>query len=126
MSEIVCLEIGALLWLIHVLVQGSIGNVAFPAGYLTTARDTQLDTENVYFGRATRALANYVENFVVFAALDLGLIVTNHGGGYGATLWILARAIYIPLYLSGVQYVRTLVWVISLVGLIMMWVRLTF
>ena len=126
MSEIVCLEIGAVLWLIHVLVQGGIGNAAFPPGYLTTARDTPLNTENVYFGRATRALANYVENFVVFAALDLGLIVTNHGGGYGATLWILARAIYIPLYLSGVQYVRTIVWVISLVGLIMMWARLTF
>ena len=126
MSEIVCLEIGAVLWLIHVLVQGGIGNAAFPAGYLTTARDTQLNTENLYFGRATRALANYVENFVVFAALDLGLIVTNHAGGYGATVWILARAIYIPLYLSGVQYVRTIVWVVSLVGLIMMWVRLTF
>ncbi len=126
MSEIVCLEIGAVLWLVHVLVQGGIGNAAFPPGYLATARDAQLDTKNVYFGRATRALANYVENFVVFAALDLGLIATSHGGGYGATLWILARAVYIPLYLTGAPYVRTLAWLISLVGLIMMWVRLTF
>ena len=61
MSEIVCLEISAVLWLIHVLVQGGVGNAAFPAGYLTTARDTQLNTENVYFERQRSDRVTYTE-----------------------------------------------------------------
>ena len=126
MSEILCLELGVVLWIVHVLVQGGIGNAVFPTGYLATARDAQATSNSVYFGRATRALANFVENFVPFVALDLGLIVTGHHGGYGATLWILARAVYIPLYLFGVPYVRSVVWAVSLIGLVMMLVRLAF
>ena len=126
MSELVCLELSVVLWIVHVLIQGGIGNSVFPRGYLATARDQALNTGNVYHGRATRALANYVENLAPFVALDLGLIATHHPGGYGATLWILARAVYIPLYLFGVPWVRTLAWLASLIGLIMMLVRLAF
>ena len=125
MSELVCLELSVVLWIVHVLIQGGIGNSVFPRGYLATARDQALNTGNVYHGRATRALANYVENLAPFVALDLGLIF-NHAGSYGATIWILARAVYIPLYLFGVPYVRTLAWLASLIGLIMMLVRLAF
>ena len=124
MSEILCLEIAVVLWIVHVLVQGGIGNAVFPRGYLATSRDAGEKSDNAYYGRATRALANYVENFAPFAALDLGLIVTNHAGGYGATLWVVARAFYIPLYLFGVPYVRSLAWFVSLIGLVMMLVRL--
>lgn len=126
MSELVCLELSVVLWIVHVLIQGGIGNAVFPTGYLATARDKNLKSESVYHGRATRALANYVENFLPFVALDLGLIVSNHAGGYGATLWIVARALYIPLYLLGVPVVRSLVWAVSLVALIMMLWRLAF
>ena len=76
------------------------------------------------FGRATRALANYVENYGPFLALDLGLIVTGHDGGVGPALWIVARAIYIPLYILGVVYARTAAWALSLVALVMMFFKL--
>ena len=124
MSELVCLELSVALWIAHVLIQGGIGNAVFPRGYLATARDPSLKSDNVYYGRATRALANYVENFVPFVALDLGLVAFNHGGGYGPTVWIVARALYIPLYLLGVSYVRSLAWAVSIIGLVMMLVRL--
>ena len=126
MSELVCLELSVVLWIVHVLIQGGIGNSVFPSGYLATARDQQLNTGNVYYGRATRALANYVENLAPFIALDLGFMATHHPGGFGPTVWIVARAVYIPLYLFGVPYVRTLAWLASLIGLIMMLVRLAF
>jgi uncharacterized MAPEG superfamily protein len=124
MSEILCLELSVVLWLVHVLVQAGVGNVALPFGYLFTSRDTPPAAKGVAFGRATRALANYVENLGPFVALDLGLIVTGHHDGYGPTLWILARAIYIPLYMFGVIYARTAAWGASIVGLIAMLVRL--
>ena len=125
-SEQVCLELSVLLWIVHVLIQGGIGNAVMPPGYLGTARDAGLKSDNVYYGRATRALANYVENLPPFVALDLGLVVFNHAGGYGATVWIVARIFYVPLYLLGVPYLRSAVWAASLVGLIMMLVRLAF
>ena len=44
----------------------------------------------------------------------------------GATIWILARIIYLPIYLMGVIYVRTALWAISVIGLLMMLYRLVF
>jgi uncharacterized MAPEG superfamily protein len=127
MSELTCLELSVALWLVHVLVQATVGNVELPFGYLFTSRDKPAAASGLLFGRATRALANYVENFTPFVAVVLALIVTQRTGGSGAlgsTIWILARAIYIPVYLLGIMYARTAIWAISIVGLVMMLGRL--
>jgi uncharacterized MAPEG superfamily protein len=127
MSELTCLEWSVALWLVHVLVQATVGNVELPFGYLFTSRDKPAAASGLMFGRATRALANYVENFSPFAAVALALIVTQRTGGsgaVGATIWILARIVYIPVYLFGVVYARTAIWAISIVGLVMMLSRL--
>jgi len=127
MSELTCLELSVALWLVHVIIQAGVGNLELPFGYLFTTRDKPAATSGLLFGRATRALANYVENFTPFVAVALALIVTQRTGGagaLGATIWILARIVYIPLYLFGVVYARTAVWTISIVGLLMMLGRL--
>ena len=127
MSELTCLELSVVLWVVHVVIQASFGNVELPSGYLFTSRDKPAATSGLLFGRATRALANYVENFTPFVAVALALIVTQRTGGsgaLGATIWILARIVYIPLYLLNVVYARTVVWGISIVGLVMMLTRL--
>jgi uncharacterized MAPEG superfamily protein len=127
MSELTCLELSVALWVVHVLVQAGVGNVELPFGYLFTSRDNPAAARGLLFGRATRALANYVENLTPFVAVALALIVTQRTGGagaLGATIWILARIVYIPLYVFGVVYARTVVWGISIVGLVMMLSRL--
>jgi uncharacterized MAPEG superfamily protein len=127
MSELACLELSVVLWLVHVLVQSGLGSAQTPFGYLFTSRDKAPAASGVLYGRATRALANYVENFTPFVAIALALIVTQRTGGagaIGATIWILARIVYIPIYVFGIIYVRTGAWVISIVGLVMMLWRL--
>jgi uncharacterized MAPEG superfamily protein len=127
MSELTCLELSAALWLVHVLVQATVGNLELPFGYLFTSRDKPAAATSLLFGRATRALANYVENLTPFVAVALALIVTQRTGGagaVGATIWILARIAYLPIYVLGIIYVRTLVWGISIIGLVMMIGRL--
>ena len=127
MSELTCLELGVALWVVHILVQAVAGNAELPPGYLFTSRDKPAPARGLLFGRATRALANYVENLTPFIALALALIVTQRTGGsgaLGATIWILARIVYIPIYLLGVVYVRTAVYTISIIGLLMMLRRL--
>jgi uncharacterized MAPEG superfamily protein len=127
MSELTCLELSVALWVVHVLVQAGVGNAELPSGYLFTSRDKPAAAKGMLFGRATRALTNYVENLTPFVAVALALIVTQRTGGsgaLGATLWILARIVYIPLYLFDIVYARTAVWALSIIGLLMMLSRL--
>jgi uncharacterized MAPEG superfamily protein len=124
MSELVCLELSILLWIVHVLVQAAQAGSALNTDYLLGARDQTRSPKGTSYGRATRALNNYVENFTPFVAADLGLIATQHAGGWGPTIWILARIVYVPLYLGGVKYARTAAWAISIVGLLMMLAQL--
>jgi uncharacterized MAPEG superfamily protein len=44
----------------------------------------------------------------------------------GAWLWLVCRLVYIPLYLAGIPYIRSLVWVGSLIGLLVMTAVLIF
>src|SRR5271169_1819040 len=127
MSELTCLELSVALWLVHVLVQATVGNIELPFGYLFTSRDKPAAASGLLFGRATRALANYVENFTPFVAVALALMVTQRTGGagaIGATIWILSRILYLPVYVFGIIYLRTIVWGISIIGLVMMLGRL--
>ncbi len=124
MSELACLELSILLWVLHVLCQAGIGTKELSSRYLFSSRDKPTAPSGVMAGRATRALANYVENLVPFAALDLALIVTQQSGGIWPTVWILARIVYLPLYLLDVIYVRSVAWGVGLVAMLMMLARL--
>jgi uncharacterized MAPEG superfamily protein len=42
----------------------------------------------------------------------------------GAWVFLIARIVYVPLYLGGVPAVRTLAWVVSWVGLILLLIPL--
>ena len=44
----------------------------------------------------------------------------------GAWTWLIARIVYIPLYLAGVPYIRSLAWLVSVVGLVVMMATLLF
>ena len=124
MSELTCLELSVLLWVAHVLCQALTARAEFGDDYLFSPRDTQATPKGPACGRATRALHNYVENLVPFVAMDVALIATQHTGGLGATIWILGRIVYLPVYLMGIKYVRTAAWAVSVIGLLMMLGRL--
>ena len=73
MSELTCLELSIVLWVVHVLVQASFGNAQLPSRYLLGSRDEPANARGVFYGRACRALGNYLENFTPFVALALAL-----------------------------------------------------
>ncbi|MEO8460303.1 MAG: MAPEG family protein [Dokdonella sp.] len=73
-------------------------------------------------GRMERALRNMLETFPLFAAAVLAVIAIQHTNAHtalGAQLYFWARLAYVPAYAVTLPYVRTLVWAVSLVGLIM-------
>ncbi|WP_445143940.1 MAPEG family protein [Dyella sp. Tek66A03] len=73
-------------------------------------------------GRSDRAFKNFLETFVFFVAAVLAVVVaqrTNASTALGAQLFFWARVVYLPVYLIGIPYLRTLVWATSLAGLLM-------
>ena len=72
-------------------------------------------------GRADRAAKNQMEAMVLFLALVLAAQVAGKGAqaAYGATIFFWARLVYWPLYLAGIPVARTLVWLVSIIGLIL-------
>jgi uncharacterized MAPEG superfamily protein len=73
--------------------------------------------------RASRALANMHEALPVFLALALLTMIGGTAAGMaitGATVFLIARVVYVAVYMAGVAVVRTLVWAVGWVGLGMM------
>ena len=124
MSELTCLELSVVLWLAHLLIQVAVAQVALPLSWLLSARDVSMTAKGLLYGRAERAQANYLQNYTAFAALDLAFIALHWSAGIWPTVWIVARAVYIPLYLFNVVYARSLVWGVSLLAIVMMLIRL--
>lgn len=78
-------------------------------------------------GRAQRAHHNMLENLVLFAALVLVAVFsqkTNATTLLGAQLFFWARLAYAVIYVIGIPWLRTAVWTVSLLGLILIFVQL--
>jgi uncharacterized MAPEG superfamily protein len=78
-------------------------------------------------GRAQRAHRNMLENLVLFAVLVLVTEITNKNSamtGLGAQLFFWARVIYAVIYVIGLPWLRTGVWAISVIGLIVIFLQL--
>lgn len=73
-------------------------------------------------GRLARAFENFLETFVFFAAGVLLVHALGKSSGMsvlGARVYIWARVLYVPAYLMGISYVRTLIWAASLAGILL-------
>ena len=73
-------------------------------------------------GRAERAAKNSIEAAVFFVPLAL---IANAAGldaevMLGAQVAFWARIAYVPIYIAGIKYLRSLVWIVGVVGYGMM------
>lgn len=78
---------------------------------------------SVVAGRLERAKNNMLEALPVFLALALLALVK--GGdttsvAHAATIFLMARVIYVPAYLSGIPMLRSLAWLAGVAALVMM------
>ena len=73
-------------------------------------------------GRAERAAANSIEALVLFVPLAVvaHLVGKDADVLLGAQVFFWARVAYLPTYLVGIVYLRSLVWIVGVVGLAMM------
>ena len=119
-AELSVLAWGCVLALVHVFAAVRVKTRQYGTRWNMGARDQELPPPQPIVGRLARAQANFFETFPIFAAA--ALIVSfaglgDRGSAIGAWLWLGARILYLPLYAFGVPVVRTLVFLVSVVGI---------
>lgn len=125
-TELVVLAWGCVLAFVHILAAVQAKTRQYGSKWNMGARDEQLPPLNPVAGRLARAQANFFETFPIFiAGVILALSTQSLGGtgsmtALGAWLWLGARVVYLPLYAFGVPVVRTIAWMVSVAGIVML------
>lgn len=118
--ELKILALGALLLFVHIFVAIRFKTAQYGRKWNVGARDEALAAPNPMTGRTIRAQANFQETFPIAIIALLGVVVADRTSDWtalGGWIWLGARIVYLPLYAAGVPYVRTLVYVIAMIGL---------
>ncbi|MCH6484834.1 MAPEG family protein [Pseudoxanthomonas sp. LH2527] len=127
------IELKMLAWsvalgLVHVLLGAALITRQRGLGWNVGARDATLPPPTGVAARVDRALRNFLETFPFFAAAALAVVVLERGDAttaLGAQCYFWARLAYVPVYAAGIPYLRTLIWGVSLWGLLqLLWALL--
>ena len=108
-----------------IAVSGATLQVGLPK--LAGNRESMPEIEG-WAGRAYRAHQNMLENLILFAVLVLvAQIVGVHNSLtlHGAQLFFWARVAQAIVHIAGIPWVRTVAWLVSLAGLLMLFFQLT-
>ena len=120
--ELEILALGAVLLFVHIFTATRFKTAQYGRTWNVGARDEALPPPNAMSGRTMRAQANFQETFPIAIVALLGVVVAGRTSpitALGGWIWLCARVVYLPLYAAGVPVVRTVAFVISMVGLVM-------
>lgn len=107
-----------------IAVIGATGQVGLPM--LAGNRDN-VPPQTGWAGRAQRAHLNMLESLAIFAIVVLVAHVAgraNEMTALGAALFFWGRLAYALVYLAGVPWLRTLVWAVSVAGIVLVLAQL--
>lgn len=121
-TELCMLMWSVVLGLVQIALAAS-GSVAQRGlGWAAGARDGVAKPLTGIPARLDRARHNFLETFPLFAvAVLLALALHRHSSLtiLGAQLYFWGRLIYLPVYAAGIPYLRTLVWAVSIAGIVL-------
>ena len=120
--EIRLLAWSCLLGLVHIIA-ASYSGLQQRGGFAWAGGNREGPTPEVTgaAGRIEKASKNFLETFPIFAALVLACVATgrhNTAVVLGACLYFFARLAYLPVYGLGIPKVRSLLWLVSVVGIL--------
>ena len=126
-TEFTMLALAVVLGLFQLLIAARAGNSQRGLRWNVGARDAAPPSVGKVAGRLERAYRNFMETFVFFAvAIVLCALAGRHNWAtiWGAEIYLAARIIYLPLYAFGVPVLRTLVWLMGTLAIILLLVAL--
>jgi uncharacterized MAPEG superfamily protein len=112
----------------YIGVQSILYRVQHGVIFAASARDVE-EPPNKWSARAERALRNLLETYGVFVALAVAIELSGRSDAltqWGAHIWFWSRWLYLPLYVFGVPFIRSLVWLVSATGLMLMFFGVVF
>jgi uncharacterized MAPEG superfamily protein len=120
--ELQMLGFSIVLGLVHIVLASHAASLQRGYRWTASARDEVVPALTGLAGRLDRALRNFIETFPLFAAAVLmAHIAGKHGWmtEWGAQLYFGARLVYLALYAAGVFLVRSLVWNVATLGIVL-------
>ncbi|MBA3790025.1 MAG: MAPEG family protein [Rubrobacter sp.] len=127
--ELRILAFSVLLGVVQIVAASHSASLQRGYRWSSSPRDGEVPPLQGVAGRLDRALRNFVETFPLFAAAVLAahvLDVHNALTEWGVWLYFLARVAYVLLYAAGIPLVRSLVWNVATVGILLLVVALFF
>ncbi len=124
--ELIMLLWAAILAAVQMLIAASATSLQCGLPWAVGNRETTPPLAG-WAGRAVRAHRNTLESLVLFAILILITEVTNKNNymtSLGAQMFFWARLAYAIIYIIGIPWLRTLVWAVSMAGLIVILIQL--
>ncbi len=121
--ELAMLAASCALCLVQIVIASHAASLQRGYRWTASARDAEVPPLTGVAGRLERALRNFLETFPVFVAAVLVVHVMGREGSlsaWGAVLYVAARLVYLPLYAAGVPLVRSLVWNVAFVGIVLL------
>ncbi|MCL6683792.1 MAPEG family protein [Sphingomonas alba] len=113
---------GAALLIAHIVIAAVFKTGQYGLKWDFSARDEIPSPPSEATGRLIRAQANFEETFPIAIVALLGVVIagrTSEATALGGWIWLGARVAYLPLYWVGIPVVRTIVWLASVAGLVM-------
>jgi len=117
------LALGVALGLVQIVAASHAASLQRGYRWTASPRDGPTPPLRGVAGRLDRALRNFLETFPLFAAAVLAAHVSDTHNAlteWGARLYLWARLVYVPLYAAGVPLLRSLVWNVATVGIVLL------
>lgn len=120
-QEILILALAAILLVIHIQVAIRVKTKQYGLDWNMGPRDADMPEPAPVVGRLERARDNFLETLPIAIIAMFGVVLAGKASQTTAVagwIWLAARAVYLPLYWTGVPKVRTLVWGVATLALV--------
>ena len=120
--ELTYLSATLALALVQIFLPAGARTSEFGLNWNAGPRDSTPSSGKPLTGRLERAQSNLFETLPLFIGAVLIAHVAGANGAmtaWGSALYFWGRVVFVPLYAMGIPFIRSLVWLVSLMGLVM-------
>jgi uncharacterized MAPEG superfamily protein len=121
--ELAMLAASCALCLIQIVLASHAASHQKGCRWMASARDADCAPVTGMAGRLERTSRNFLETFPVFVGAVLLVHILGREGAlsrWGSVLYFSARLAYAPLYAAGVPVIRSLVWNVAFIGIVLL------
>lgn len=118
--ELQMLALSIVLGCLQIAIATHFKNMQYGYAWNAGPRDKPMPSLDPLAGRFARAAANFLETFPFFAAAVLMVHLADRHGTltwWGVQLYFWGRVAYVPAYLTGIPYLRSIIWTVSIIGI---------